>query len=40
MQPEINILGLPLKTFGLMFALAFLAAGAVLSRRLDEQGRP
>jgi phosphatidylglycerol:prolipoprotein diacylglycerol transferase len=40
MQPEIDILGLPLKTFGLMFALAFLAAGSVLGRRLDEQGRP
>ena len=40
MQPEIDILGLPLKTFGLMFALAFLAAGAVLARRLEELGRP
>lgn len=40
MQPEIHIVGLPLKTFGLMFALAFLAAGAVLARRLEEQERP
>lgn len=40
MQPEIDIFGLPLKTFGLMFALGFLAAGAVLTRRLREQGRP
>lgn len=40
MKPEIDLLGLPLKTFGLMFALGFLAAGAVLSRRLKEQGRP
>jgi phosphatidylglycerol:prolipoprotein diacylglycerol transferase len=40
MRPEIDILGLPLKTFGLMFALAFLACGAVLSRRLRELDRP
>jgi phosphatidylglycerol---prolipoprotein diacylglyceryl transferase len=37
-QPEIDLLGLPLKTFGLMFALGFLAAGAVISRRLRERG--
>jgi phosphatidylglycerol:prolipoprotein diacylglycerol transferase len=35
-QPEIDLLGLPLKTFGLCFALAFLAAGAVLTRRFKE----
>lgn len=40
MQPEIDLFGLSLKTFGLMFALGFLAAGAVLARRLKEQGRP
>lgn len=40
MQPEIDVLGLPLKTFGLMFALAFAAAGALVARRLREQGRP
>ncbi len=40
MQPEIDLFGLPLKTFGLMFALGFLASGAVLSRRLKEQGKP
>jgi phosphatidylglycerol:prolipoprotein diacylglycerol transferase len=39
-QPEIDLLGLPLKTFGLMLALGFLAAGAVLSRALREIGRP
>jgi phosphatidylglycerol:prolipoprotein diacylglycerol transferase len=39
-QPEIDVLGLPLKTFGLMLALGFLAAGAVLSRALRELGRP
>ena len=40
MQPEIDVLGLPLKTFGLMFALGFLAAGAIISRRLRELGKP
>ena len=35
MLPEIG----PLKTFGLMFGLAFVAAGLVLARRLKEQGR-
>jgi phosphatidylglycerol:prolipoprotein diacylglycerol transferase len=40
MQPEIDVLGIPIKTFGVMFALGFLAAGAVLGRRLKEQGRP
>jgi phosphatidylglycerol:prolipoprotein diacylglycerol transferase len=39
-QPQIDILGLPLKTFGLMFALAFLASGALVGRRLKETGRP
>ncbi|MEI6792993.1 MAG: prolipoprotein diacylglyceryl transferase family protein [Actinomycetes bacterium] len=40
MQPEIDLLGLPVKTFGLMFALAFLAGGAILYRRLLERGLP
>jgi len=40
MQPEIDILGLSLKTFGLMFALGFVAAGAIVGRRLKELGRP
>ena len=40
MKPEIHVLGLSIKTFGVMFALGFLAAGAVLARRLREQGRP
>jgi phosphatidylglycerol:prolipoprotein diacylglycerol transferase len=39
-QPEIDLFGLELKTFGLMFALAFVAAGAVLGRRLVEWGKP
>jgi phosphatidylglycerol:prolipoprotein diacylglycerol transferase len=40
MQPEIDLFGLPLKTFGLMFALGFLAAGAIIARRLEELGKP
>ena len=40
MQPEIDLFGLPLKTFGLMFALGFLACGAVIARRLRELGKP
>jgi phosphatidylglycerol:prolipoprotein diacylglycerol transferase len=39
-QPEINIGPLELKTFGICFALGFLAAGAVLTRRLKELGKP
>jgi phosphatidylglycerol:prolipoprotein diacylglycerol transferase len=39
-QPEIDVLGIPVKTFGVMFALGFLAAGAVLARRLKELGKP
>src|SRR3954454_866983 len=40
MQPEINVAGLSIKTFGLMFALAFLAIGAVIARRFKELGKP
>ncbi len=40
MQPEIDLLGLPLKTFGLMFALGFIASGAVIHRRMQEIGKP
>ncbi len=40
MQPEIDLFGLPLKTFGLCFALGFVAAGAIIQRRLRELGRP
>jgi len=39
-QPEIDLLGLPLKTFGMCFALAFVVSGAVVGRRLKELGRP
>ena len=40
MQPEINFAGISLKTFGLMFALTFLAIGILLARRLRELGKP
>src|SRR4051794_27729520 len=39
-QPEIHLGPLELKTFGICFALAFLAAGAVVGRRLRELGKP
>jgi phosphatidylglycerol---prolipoprotein diacylglyceryl transferase len=39
MQPEIHI-GITLQTFGIMFALAFIAAGAVVGRRFKELGKP
>jgi phosphatidylglycerol:prolipoprotein diacylglycerol transferase len=40
MYPEIDIGPLTLQTFGLMFALAFLAAGALVARRFTELGKP
>jgi len=40
MQPEIDILGLSLKTFGLCFGLSFVVSGAMVARRLKELGRP
>ena len=40
MQPDIDVLGLSIKTFGVCFAFGFLAAGAVVSRRLKELGKP
>jgi phosphatidylglycerol:prolipoprotein diacylglycerol transferase len=40
MQPEIQIGPLTLQTFGIMFSLAFLAAGAVIAKRLVELGKP
>jgi phosphatidylglycerol---prolipoprotein diacylglyceryl transferase len=39
-QPEIHLGPLDLKTFGLSFAIAFLASGAVLGRRLHELDKP
>jgi phosphatidylglycerol---prolipoprotein diacylglyceryl transferase len=38
--PHIDIGPLTLQTFGIMFALAFLAAGALVWKRLTELGKP
>jgi phosphatidylglycerol:prolipoprotein diacylglycerol transferase len=40
MKPEIEILGISIKTFGVAFALGFLACGGLVARRLRELGRP
>jgi phosphatidylglycerol:prolipoprotein diacylglycerol transferase len=40
MQPEIDLFGLPVKTFGLLFALGFVASGALIARRLRELDKP
>jgi phosphatidylglycerol:prolipoprotein diacylglycerol transferase len=40
MKPEIEIVGISIKTFGVMFALGFLACGAVVARRLREMDKP
>jgi phosphatidylglycerol:prolipoprotein diacylglycerol transferase len=40
MQPEIQLGPITLQTFGIMFALAFVAAGALLARRLQEWSKP
>jgi phosphatidylglycerol---prolipoprotein diacylglyceryl transferase len=39
-QPEIHLGPVTLQTFGIMFALGFLAAGALVARRLKELGKP
>jgi phosphatidylglycerol:prolipoprotein diacylglycerol transferase len=40
MQPELEIGPLTLQTFGIMFALGFVAAGALVGKRLKELGKP
>jgi phosphatidylglycerol---prolipoprotein diacylglyceryl transferase len=40
MKPEIHLLGISIKTFGVAFALGFVACGALVWRRLGELGRP
>jgi phosphatidylglycerol---prolipoprotein diacylglyceryl transferase len=40
MQPEIDLGPIELQTFGICFALGFLASGALIGRRLRELGRP
>jgi phosphatidylglycerol---prolipoprotein diacylglyceryl transferase len=39
-KPEIHVLGLSIKTFGLFFALNFAAWGLLAARRLRELGKP
>jgi phosphatidylglycerol:prolipoprotein diacylglycerol transferase len=40
MQPDIEIFGISLKTFGLCFGLSFVVSGAIVARRLKELGEP
>src|ERR1700686_5703879 len=40
MQPEVDILGISVKPFGVAFALAFIACGFVLARPLRELEKP
>jgi phosphatidylglycerol:prolipoprotein diacylglycerol transferase len=40
MKPEVTLLGISVKTFGVTFALGFLACGLVIARRLRELGKP
>ncbi len=40
MKPEVELLGISIKTFGVVFALGFLACGCVVARRLREFGKP
>ena len=40
MQPELELGPLTLQTFGICFALGFLAAGALLARHFRELGKP
>jgi phosphatidylglycerol---prolipoprotein diacylglyceryl transferase len=40
MQPEIHLGGVTLQTFGIMAALGFIAAGAMVGHRLHEWGKP
>ena len=40
MKPQVDLLGVSVKTFGVVFALGFLASGLVVARRLRELGKP
>jgi phosphatidylglycerol---prolipoprotein diacylglyceryl transferase len=40
MKPEIHLLGISIKTFGVCFALGFAACGLLCARRLAELGKP
>jgi phosphatidylglycerol:prolipoprotein diacylglycerol transferase len=39
-KPEVEIIGISIKTFGVVFALGFLACGALIHRRLGELRKP
>jgi phosphatidylglycerol:prolipoprotein diacylglycerol transferase len=39
-KPEVVVFGISIKTFGVTFALAFLACGMVIARRLRELAKP
>jgi phosphatidylglycerol---prolipoprotein diacylglyceryl transferase len=39
-KPEFHVLGISIKSFGMVFALAFLACGLLVARRLRELGKP
>jgi len=39
-KPEVHLLGISIKTFGVTFALGFLACGLIVARRLRELDRP
>jgi phosphatidylglycerol---prolipoprotein diacylglyceryl transferase len=39
-KPEIHLLGISIKTFGVAFALGFLACGGLVARRLRELSKP
>ena len=40
MKPEVVVFGISIKTFGVTFALGFLACGMVIARRLRELEEP
>ena len=40
MLPTVHVIGIPIKTFGVFFALNFIAWGALVARRLREIGKP
>ena len=40
MKPEVELLGISIKLFGVVFALGFLACGLVVAKRLRELGKP
>jgi phosphatidylglycerol:prolipoprotein diacylglycerol transferase len=40
LQQTIDVFGISLRTFGIVFACGFIAAGAIIARRLSELGKP